>query len=78
MHDSSVPQPAWPMQSMPVWQLPPLQVPPLPQSAFAPHALVVQKAVAHTSLALVPQSAFEPQLAGLVHLALLQSTPLAH
>jgi hypothetical protein len=73
-----VPQPAGPMQSMPVWQDPPLQVPPVPQSVFALHALVVQKAAEQTSLTLVPQSAFEPQVAGLVHFALLHSTPVAH
>jgi hypothetical protein len=78
LHVSSVPQPEGPVQSMPVWQLPPPQVPPLPQSAFALHALVVQKALEQTSLELVPQSALEPQLAGVVHFALLQSTPVAH
>jgi hypothetical protein len=54
-----------------------LHVPPLPQSAFALQALVVQKAVEHTSLVLVPQSAFEPQGTE-VHFALLHSTPVAH
>jgi hypothetical protein len=75
---SSVPHSTCPTHAPPVWQLPPLHVPPLPQSAFAEQALVVQKAVAQTSAELVPQSAFELQLAGAVHFALAQSTPVAH
>ena len=78
MHVSSVPHSTAPTHELPVWQLPPPQVPPLPQSAFAEQALVVQVAEAQTSLALVPQSAFELQVAGGVHFALPHSTPVAH
>lgn len=75
---SSVPHSNCPTHAPPVLQLPPPQVPPVPQSAFALQALVVQKAFEQTSLVLVPQSAFELQLGGGVHFAVLQRLPVPH
>ena len=60
------------------WQAPPPQVPLEPQSELLLQALVEHTADEQAAFELVPQSLFELQLAGAVHLAPLQVTPLAH
>src|SRR5262249_38488409 len=59
-------------------QLPLPHVPLEPQSASLLQAFVVQRPPEQASFELVPQSDFELQLAGAVHLAPLQVVPLAH